>query len=215
MADTARITEVDISRPSRALAVLRLSDFVLVVGCGLGAVGLLPDLAIAAVNAQLADIAGITLTAAAFAFAAYTGWRHVGVIDPRVWRSYLLVFPLLAAVVGVMGLALAFTSISEGQSLAPTPQSFLMVVGLVWYHRHRHSRFRLRVGASKDAPGALGCVSQRRADEPQGAWRVLGAQPHECAAGGRTPWVSPTGLAEQPCWSAPHLPRCRPTNSWP
>ena len=133
MADTARITEVDISRPSRALAVLRLSDFVLVVGCGLGAVGLLPDLAIAAVNAQLADVAGITLTAAAFAFAAYTGWRHVGVIDPRVWRSYLLVFPLLAAVVGFMGLALAFTSISEGQSLAPTPQSFLMVVGLVWY----------------------------------------------------------------------------------
>jgi hypothetical protein len=34
---------------------------------------------------------------AILAFAAYTGWRHVGVIDPRVWRSYLWVFPLLAA----------------------------------------------------------------------------------------------------------------------
>jgi hypothetical protein len=28
-------------------------------------------------------------------FAAYTGWRHVGVIDPSVWRAYDAVFPVL------------------------------------------------------------------------------------------------------------------------
>lgn len=42
------------------------------------------------------------MMAVTMAFVAYTGWREVGVIDPRVWRSYLLAFPALASV-GLLG----------------------------------------------------------------------------------------------------------------
>ena len=38
------ITEIDISRQGRALALLRLTDYALVVLCGFGAVGYLSEL---------------------------------------------------------------------------------------------------------------------------------------------------------------------------
>ena len=40
MSSTARITEIDISRPARALRILRWSDILLVVGCGQSAFAL-------------------------------------------------------------------------------------------------------------------------------------------------------------------------------
>jgi hypothetical protein len=87
--EPARIVEIDIDRPARALAVLRWSDFILVVGCGLATLGIAPDLIKAILGGQWRDVAFDAVFAGALAFAAYTGWRHVGVIDPRVWRSYL------------------------------------------------------------------------------------------------------------------------------
>jgi len=110
----ARITEIDINGAARGLAVLRLSDFVLVVICGLGALGTLPDVGRAAFNAEWSDLVVEGAMAAIFVFAAYTGWRHVGVIDPRVWSSYLLVFPLLVVLGVIGGLASATTLISKG-----------------------------------------------------------------------------------------------------
>ncbi len=111
----ARITEIDISRPSRALAVLRLSDYTLVIACGLGVVGVLPDFGRAAISGQWVDLFTLAAMAAVFAFAAYTGWRHVGVIDPRVWRAYLWVFPSLLALAVLIGLGVANTVASPGE----------------------------------------------------------------------------------------------------
>jgi len=39
-----RITTIDVSGPTRALGLLRWSDYLLVVVCGLGAAGVVPDL---------------------------------------------------------------------------------------------------------------------------------------------------------------------------
>jgi hypothetical protein len=129
----ARITEIDISASARALAVLRWSDYALVVMCGLGALGVLPELITSAVNARWAEVIGKAIVAAVMAFAAFTGWRHVGVIDPRVWRWYLWVFPLLAAT-GVLG---AFSIVSEWITRRVNPlddlQSLLGLLGLLWF----------------------------------------------------------------------------------
>ena len=129
----ARITEIDVSRPARALALLRLSDYVLVLGCGGGALALLPDLAVSAVNARWADFWVVGLMAAAQLYAAYTGWRHVGVIDPRVWHSYLWVFPLLLSIAVVMALATTATWMSQSGNPFDHPEAFLTVVGVLQF----------------------------------------------------------------------------------
>jgi hypothetical protein len=80
----AKITEIDISKQARALAWLRLSDYTLVVLCGLWAIDLLSQLV---VNFQSTSAGALVLELIALlivCFAAYTGWRHVGVIDPGV-----------------------------------------------------------------------------------------------------------------------------------
>ncbi|MGE5815102.1 MAG: hypothetical protein ACM36C_11490 [Acidobacteriota bacterium] len=126
-----RITTIDISRPARILALLRWSDAVLVLGCGFGALGVLPDLLMSLAGAQWVDALVQGVLAASLAFAAYTGWRHVGVVDPRVWRAYLWVFPLLTAVSGFLALSIAATGFSQGARLLENPQSVLLVVTIL------------------------------------------------------------------------------------
>ena len=118
-ATVARITEIGIGRHARTLAVLRWSDYALVVVCGLGAIGMLPDLVLAAGKAQWPELVGQGLLAAVLAFAAFTGWRHVGVIDPRVWRSYLWIFPLLAAWAVLVAFAIVVTWASQEANAGP------------------------------------------------------------------------------------------------
>lgn len=89
----ASLTEIDISGPARALKVLRWTDYTLVVVCGVAVLGLLPDLISSGARGRWSELVVQGLMTAALAFAAFTGWRHVGVIDPRVWRSYLWVLP--------------------------------------------------------------------------------------------------------------------------
>ena len=129
----ARITEIDINRAARGLAVLRLSDYVLVVMCGFGAVGMLPEVGRAAFNAEWSNLIVDGATTAIFVFAAYTGWRHVGVIDPRVWSSYLLVFPLLVILAVIGGLASATTLISKGAGAFEDTQSLMTVFAFLWF----------------------------------------------------------------------------------
>ena len=126
-ASSVRITEIDVSRPSRALAVLRLSDLVLVLGCGFGALGVLPDVVASAASGKWLDLLIQVAIAAIFIFAAFTGWRHVGTIDPRVWRSYLWVFPLLALVT-VLGLS----SIHLSTDLFENVEALARLFGLLW-----------------------------------------------------------------------------------
>jgi hypothetical protein len=83
------ITTIDIDRPARALAVLRLTDGVFVLGASFIALGIIPELLRAIAHLRWTDVITLGATIIAWAFAAYTAWRNVGVIDPRVWRSYL------------------------------------------------------------------------------------------------------------------------------
>jgi hypothetical protein len=110
----ACITEIDINRPARALAVLRISDYLLVIVCGFGAMGMVPALIQAAIGAQWIELAVGAAMFSVLAFAVYTGWRHVGVIDPDVWHSHLLIFPCMAAVAVVFVLTSAVDWMSQG-----------------------------------------------------------------------------------------------------
>ena len=129
----ARITTVDIDRPARTLALLRWSDAVLVLGCGFGAVASLPHLVLALARSQWIEIIVQGAMTAILAFAAYTGWRHVGVIDPRVWGSYLWVFPLLVALGVFTAFSVATGWRSQGTDPFENVESFLTVQGLLWY----------------------------------------------------------------------------------
>ena len=98
MTSLPRITEINISRQARALAWLRLTDYALVVLCGFWAIGLLSDLAFHFPSADAVTLVFESIILPILCFAVYTGWRHVGVIDPAVWRAYRVVFPLLLGV---------------------------------------------------------------------------------------------------------------------
>ncbi len=107
------ITEIDISKQARALTWLRLNDYTLVYLCGLWAIGCLSELVVSFpfpsndAATLVGGLIGWLIALAILCFAVYTGWRHVGVIDPAVWRAYRVVFPLLLvflfiAVAGLM-----------------------------------------------------------------------------------------------------------------
>ena len=96
MNNVTKITEIDISKQARALAWLRLTDYALVVLCGFWAIGLLSQLVVDLPSGDVAAVVLDLIMSAILCFATYTGWRHVGVIDPAVWRPYRVVFPLLA-----------------------------------------------------------------------------------------------------------------------
>jgi hypothetical protein len=128
-----RFMEIDISRPARALGVLRLSDYTLVVGCGLGAFGILPDLISSTAHGRWAEVVVEGLMAATMAFAAFTGWRHVGIIDPRVWRSYLRVFPALAGVGVLISLSTVFQWSSSGKHPLEDVHLLMSFFGGLWF----------------------------------------------------------------------------------
>ena len=113
---TARITEIDVSRPARALAVLRWSDYLLVVVCGFGAAETLARALTAAGIGDTSTFLTLILLTAGLVFASYTGWRHLGVIDPRVWGSYLWVLLLLACVSAFAALVTLGSWIAVGRN---------------------------------------------------------------------------------------------------
>jgi hypothetical protein len=118
MADGAgKFQEIDLSKPARALRFLRYMDYLFVYVFGL-----------MLLNALVSFVIDPSLVAFLFILSlfliVYTGWRHVGVIDPRVWRSYLLIFVVvipLSLVLGVLGLAQMVTESSANIG----PQDFI------------------------------------------------------------------------------------------
>src|SRR5262245_38617646 len=129
----ARITTIDINRPARILRLLRWSDAVLVLGCGFGVVAILPDLVLTLVRSQWVDFILRGAMTATLTFAAYTGWRHVGVIDPRVWRSYLWAFLLLASMAAFITVAVAIEWWSQGTNPFDDLRSLVGVLTLLQY----------------------------------------------------------------------------------
>ena len=110
----AVIKTIDISKQAQTLAWLRLTDYALVILCGSSAAGLLSDSVINFMSNDAGTLAFQLILSLTFCFAAYTGWRHVGKIDPAVWRVHSILFPVLA----VVCLMLAGISIVEVGSLA-------------------------------------------------------------------------------------------------
>lgn len=126
---SARIVEVDIGRHSRALGILRWSDYALVVTCGMYALTMLADLIIGVRDEDglvtLFQCAAIAI----FGFGAYTGWRHVGVIDPAVWRMYLGALPLVSLLVGFVTWGTLVNLQTDGTK--PTSMQFVQVASVV------------------------------------------------------------------------------------
>jgi hypothetical protein len=123
--DSVRITEIDVGSAARALAVLRWTDFFLVVACGTGIVMNAPELVQDVWAGHWGQTLALFLVLSVLAFAVHTGWRHVGVIDPRVWRAYLWVFPLLGGcALALLLIALAAVSAS-GWAVFKDPSSVL------------------------------------------------------------------------------------------
>ena len=113
MNNTARITEIDITRQARALGWLRLTDYALIVLCGSWAIGLLSQLILGLRSEGAGTLVFDFITSLILCFAVYTGWRHVGVIDPAVWKTHRIVFPLLV----VLCLLVAWGSLETSGSL--------------------------------------------------------------------------------------------------
>lgn len=87
-AGSGQIREIKIGSQSLALRLLRPADYALVVLCSFLLIGTLAGLG---GGAGILDVIVIGF----LSFCVYTGWRHVGVIDSRVWKAYIIVFPLL------------------------------------------------------------------------------------------------------------------------
>jgi len=108
---TSSILQIDMSRQCRALAWLRRTDYMLLIMCG----SVLLSLAINLWSWSMwAQIVGL-IVLAFLCFALYTVWRHVGVIDPAVWRAYRIVLPLIA-----LSLLVAILSVCAAGLLAMT-----------------------------------------------------------------------------------------------
>jgi hypothetical protein len=124
--ESARISEVDIGRHSRALGILRWSDYALVVTCGMYALTLIADLLIRGSDEDALVTLFQCVAIAILGFGAYTGWRHVGVIDPSVWRLHLAALPL----VGLLAAFITWASVVNVQSVG-TESTFMQFVQLI------------------------------------------------------------------------------------
>lgn len=137
MDNRTRIAEIDITRQARALACLRLTDYALVVLCGFSAIGLLSDMVVNVRSGNLPVLLFELIATCILGFGAYSGWRHVGVIDPTVWRAYRIVFPLLVVfclfVVGSMVATSGSLTNFLDQDRAQATQSILQLSGLMSY----------------------------------------------------------------------------------
>jgi hypothetical protein len=89
-----RNREIDISRQARALYFLRMTDY-LVILCGSWSLNLLAMLIVDPEMSQGGALIYNLIAVAVLFFSVYTGWRHLGVIDVRVWRAHTIAFPLL------------------------------------------------------------------------------------------------------------------------
>src|SRR5262245_35830451 len=101
-----KIIEIDITKQARILALFRLTDYSLVILRVTWVIGLTPQLVVGLASNDASTTIASMIIASILGFAAFTGWRHVGVIDPKVWPAYSIVFPLLILVCSVMILVL-------------------------------------------------------------------------------------------------------------
>jgi hypothetical protein len=120
--ESAQIRELQISHQSRALRFLRPADYALVILCGLWLISVLLDIRTGIGILKLIFIGFM-------AFCVYTGWRHVGVIDSRVWKTHIIVFPVLLFLCLVVLSSIDIESNLKGGQVAET---LLNILTLLW-----------------------------------------------------------------------------------
>jgi PQQ-dependent catabolism-associated CXXCW motif protein len=86
----AQTTEIDITKPARLLALLRLTEYTLVVVCGFMAVRAAMVFIDGSAFADVGSLAVSLIILGVASMAMYSGWQHVGVIDPKAWRRLAL-----------------------------------------------------------------------------------------------------------------------------
>ena len=127
--DAGQIREIDVSKQAGALRYLRIADYLLVILCGSWLLSLLVQLIVDPELRRGWDLVFVLGTIAILSFSTYTGCRHVGVIDPRVWRGYMVVFPLLLILCGVIGASQVPTILTDPQAFA-TLFNMLLIAAL-------------------------------------------------------------------------------------
>jgi hypothetical protein len=122
MNNLAMITDIDISKPARALAWLRLTEIALVVLVGPVAIDLLSDLVISFPSSDAGTLALELIASLILGFVAYTCWRHAGVIDPTAWKTYRVVLILTVVFcLFVVAWDLLTTSRSDANTMGQKP----------------------------------------------------------------------------------------------
>ena len=102
--------KIDISKQARMLAMLRISDVVLIIICGYWwLLGCLAEVVEDQRLWQGEALIYYLLEVAILFFCVYTGFRHVGVIDARVWRAYMFAFPMLLLLCIINTASILFT----------------------------------------------------------------------------------------------------------
>lgn len=110
--------EIDVTAQARALAMLRLSDPVLVLLCGAMGVAVISDL-----DFELGPLILIALSGVAVC----VGWFNLGVIDERVWRAHVWLLPLLGVLFAVAASVMVGDVVKE-----PKASAVLSVAVLAW-----------------------------------------------------------------------------------
>jgi hypothetical protein len=125
-----KIREIDISRPANALRLLRVMDYLLVIVCSNYLVLFLAmPLLHPGITKGPYFVFTLVILVPLLSFLIYTGWRHVGVIDVKVWPSYLAAFPLLFLFAVFVAWDLSATSASKE---AVNPREGWLLVLLMW-----------------------------------------------------------------------------------
>src|SRR5215467_12572114 len=128
-----QIREIDISGPARALRFLRMTDYLLVILCGSWLLNLL---ALPFVEPEMRRGGELLFNLAAIivlVFSVYAGWRHVGVIDPRVWRVHMIAFPLLAFFCVLVFASTLFTGFNSNDGIKlENFQEFNSIFTMLW-----------------------------------------------------------------------------------
>jgi hypothetical protein len=110
-----KFREIDISRPANALRLLRVMDYLLVIVCSNYLVLFLTmPLLYPGITKDSRFVLTLVILVPVLSFIIYTGWRHVGVIDVKVWPAYLAAFPLLFLFSVFIAWDLFATSASKG-----------------------------------------------------------------------------------------------------
>jgi FHA domain len=128
-----QIREIDISGPARALRFLRMTDYLLVILCGSWLLNLL---ALPFVEPEMRWGGELLFNVAAIivlVFSVYAGWRHVGVIDARVWRVHMIAFPLLAFFCVLVLASTLFTGFNSNDGIKlENFQEFNSIFTMLW-----------------------------------------------------------------------------------